>query len=235
MNIAVIGLENFPKNKVKIPDERLKVLQKMFKSKEIVPAAVFFLGMDRIKDCEGIICSESEKLNLVVEDMDFIDKKLSSAGDFKDRTLFEKAMGYLEREEFLYKGMEDSVLSKEELSRLREYPLITVRPFIVLPDTAQLSDLPQMWWHRFGRAIFFTAGPKDSHAWLFRIGQTALDCAGIIHTEIARGFVRAEVVNYDVLVECGSLSAVRQMGKLRLEGKDYLMQEGDWVLFRTTG
>ncbi len=235
MNIAIIGLENFPKNKVKIPDERLKVLQKMFKSKEIVPASVFFLGQERIKDCEGIICAESKKLDLIVEDMDFLDRKLSSGGDVKDKSLFEKALSWLEQEHFLYEGFEKGIFSKEEFLRLREYPFITVLPFIVLQDEAQLLDLPPMWWHRFGRAIFFTAGPKDSHAWLFRIGQTALDCAGIIHTEIARGFVRAEVVNYDVLVECGSLSAVRQMGKLRLEGKDYLMQEGDWVLFRTTG
>ncbi len=234
MNIAVVGLENFPKNKVKIPDPRLKVLQGIFKSKEIVPATLFFLGPERISDCEGIICSESEKLTLIVNDMDFIDKKLSGE-DSKDRQLFTKAMEILERELFLWEAFSSGNLSEDELKRLKEYPLVTVLPTIFLPEGSDMSALPERWWHTFGRAVFFTAGPKDSRAWLFRIGQTAVECAGIIHTEIARGFVRAEVVPYDVLVELGSMSAVRQMGKLRLEGKDYRVQEGDWVLFRTTG
>ncbi len=236
MNIAVIGLENFPRNKVKIPDERLKVLQKIFKSKEIVPASVFFLGKDRLKDCEGIICSETEKFSIIIEDMDFIDRKLSDP-DFggKDRELFEKAFAILEQEKFLYQAYEENLLTRDELDRLGQYPIYTVLPNIVLTDESGISDLPEFWWHRFGRAVFFTAGSKDSHAWLFRQGQTALDCAGIIHTEIAKGFVRAEIVSYSLLVELGSLSAVRQQGKLRLEGKDYKMQEGDWALFRTTG
>ncbi len=234
MNIAVVGLENFPRNKVKIPDPRLKVLQGIFKSKEIVPASLFFLGPDRISDCEGIMCSEGEKLSLIVNDMDFIDRKLSG-GEFKDRELFAKAMQILEGERFLWSAYSEGELDEEELKRLKEYPLVTVLPTIFLPDDSDMSALPERWWHTFGRAVFFTAGPKDSRAWLFRIGQTAVECAGIIHTEIARGFVRAEVVPYDVLAELGSMSAVRQMGKLRLEGKDYEVQEGDWVLFRTTG
>ncbi len=234
MNIAIIGLPNFPTNKVKIPDKRLKVLQQMFKSKEIVPASVFFLGKDRMKDCEGIICSNAARFDIIVEDMDFIDRKLSD-GAGADQELFEKAMSALEAEMFLYEAFEDGQIDEAGLNRLKEYPLYTTRPSLILEEDADINSLPEFWWHKFGRAIFFTAGTKDSHAWMFRIGQTAVECAGIIHSDIARGFVRAEIVPYDVLVEMGSLSAVRQAGKLRLEGKDYKMQEGDWALFRTTG
>ena len=234
MNIAIIGLENFPKNKVKIPDKRLKVLQQMFKSKEIVPASVFFLGKDKIKDCEGIICSNEARFDVIVEDMDFIDRKLSDDAS-QDRGLFSKAMECLEQELFLSEGLERGIIDEAGMSRLKEYPLYTTRPALFLDATATIDDLPDLWWHKFGRGIFFTAGTKDSHAWMFRLGQTAVECAGIIHTDIARGFVRAEIVPYDLLVEMGSLSAVRQSGKLRLEGKDYKMQEGDWALFRTTG
>ncbi len=227
MNIAVVGLENFPKNKVKIPDDRLKKLKEIFKSKEIVPASCFFLEIDKIVNCEGVICSESVWLDLIVSDMDFLDKKLSDAKD----GLLEKAFSVLEKEIGIYEGG----FSEEELYRLGQFPLITVRPYIILPDDADMSFLPKLWWQKFGRGMFFTAGQKDSHAWIFRLGQTAVECASIIHTEIGRGFVRAEVVNYDLLVEYGSLNAVRQRGLLRLEGRDYKVQEGDWLLIRTTG
>ncbi len=233
MDIAVLGLENFPKNKVKIPDERLKVLKRIFKSKEIVPASVFFLPRERINTCEGIIASRDALFDLIVDDMDFIDRKLRE--ETEDKPLLEKAMSCLEEEKPLYEAIKSGDISEDESKRLREYPIYSLLPYIALQDPANAMDgLPELWWSVFGRGIFFTAGEKDSHAWMFRIGQTAVECAGIIHTDIARGFVRAEIAKYKDIVELGSLSAVRQRGLLKLEGKEYIMEEGDWALFRST-
>ena len=69
-------------------------------------------------------------------------------------------------------------------------------------------------------------------AWTLRTGETALDAAGTIHTDFARGFIRAEVVDASTLIEAGSYAAVRELGRLRLEGRDYLVQDGDVVHFR---
>ncbi|MFN2610238.1 MAG: DUF933 domain-containing protein [Actinomycetota bacterium] len=79
---------------------------------------------------------------------------------------------------------------------------------------------------------FFTAGDTESRAWEVRRGATAPEAAGAIHSDIQRGFIRAEVVSYDVLVECGSWDAAKAAGKLRVEGKDYVFQEGDVTHFR---
>ena len=79
---------------------------------------------------------------------------------------------------------------------------------------------------------FFTAGEKEVRAWTLRSGQTALDAAGSIHTDFARGFIRAEVVDAPTLIAAGSYAAVREQGKLRLEGRDYLVADGDVVHFR---
>ena len=79
---------------------------------------------------------------------------------------------------------------------------------------------------------FFTAGEKEVRAWTLRSGQTALDAAGTIHTDFARGFIRAEVVDAPTLIAAGSYAAVREQGRLRLEGRDYLVQDGDVVHFR---
>ena len=79
---------------------------------------------------------------------------------------------------------------------------------------------------------FFTAGEKETRAWTLRDGQSALDAAGTIHSDIARGFIRAEIVGYDALMRAGSYAAAKEQGLMRLEGKDYIMQEGDVVNFR---
>lgn len=74
---------------------------------------------------------------------------------------------------------------------------------------------------------FLTVGPDEVRAWTIRQGATALDAAGVIHSDIARGFIRAEVVTFDDLVACGSLAEARRKGKLRSEGKGYVVQDGD--------
>jgi ribosome-binding ATPase YchF (GTP1/OBG family) len=79
---------------------------------------------------------------------------------------------------------------------------------------------------------FFTAGEQDTRAWTLRRGQTALDAAGAIHTDIARGFIRCEVVDWRDLVELGSHAEVAKAGKQRLEGKTYVVEDGDVLNIR---
>ncbi len=79
---------------------------------------------------------------------------------------------------------------------------------------------------------FLTAGEQEVRAWTIKNGSTAKSAAGKIHSDIERGFIRAEIVNYDDLVEMGSMSAAKEKGLVRLEGKEYIMQNGDVVLFR---
>ena len=78
-----------------------------------------------------------------------------------------------------------------------------------------------------GRWTFLTTGDKESRAWTFRAGAKAHECAGVIHSDLQRGFIRAEVIHWDELLELGSWSAARQAGKLRLEGKEYEVKDGD--------
>ena len=83
-----------------------------------------------------------------------------------------------------------------------------------------------------GLKTFFTVGADEVRAWTFRSGSKAPECAGIIHSDFERGFIRAEVMSYDDLVEYGTELKVKEAGKLRIEGKDYVMQDGDICYFR---
>ena len=79
---------------------------------------------------------------------------------------------------------------------------------------------------------FLTAGEKETRAWTIKKGTKAPQAAGKIHSDFERGFIRAEVINYQNLLDCGSLSAAREKGLVRSEGKDYVVQDGDTILFR---
>lgn len=95
-----------------------------------------------------------------------------------------------------------------------------------------LGQLARVGFHTLGLQTFLTAGPKESRAWTIRQGWTAPQAAGVIHTDFQRGFIKAEVVGYDELVRAGSMVEARARGKVRIEGKDYVMADGDVVEFR---
>ena len=79
---------------------------------------------------------------------------------------------------------------------------------------------------------FLTAGVKESRAWTIHQGDTAPQAAGVIHTDFERGFIKADVISYDELVAIGDIHKARELGKVRQEGKDYVMADGDVVEFR---
>lgn len=95
-----------------------------------------------------------------------------------------------------------------------------------------LDQLIHKTYKLLGLATFFTVGSDEVRAWTFRKGMKAPECAGIIHSDFERGFIKAEVMSYDDLVEAGSELKVRENGKARIEGKEYLMQDGDICHFR---
>ncbi|MCS6814170.1 MAG: DUF933 domain-containing protein, partial [Cyanobacteria bacterium] len=95
-----------------------------------------------------------------------------------------------------------------------------------------LKSLIRATYDLLGLRTYFTTGPKETRAWTIRAGMSAPQAAGVIHTDFERGFIRAETVAYNDLVASGSMSAAREKGLVRSEGKDYIVQEGDVMLFR---
>jgi len=87
-------------------------------------------------------------------------------------------------------------------------------------------------YHLLGLRTYFTAGEKEARAWTIHAGDTAPKAAGVIHTDFERGFIKAETVAYDALVACGSVAAAREKGLYRMEGKEYVVKDGDVLLFK---
>ena len=95
-----------------------------------------------------------------------------------------------------------------------------------------LDKLIRASYRLLGLMSFLTAGEDETRAWTIQIGTKAPQAAGKIHTDFERGFIKAEVVNYKDLLECGSLAAAREKGLVGMEGKEYVVQDGDVILFR---
>ena len=136
-----------------------------------------------------------------------------------------------------YAGKEHSgviVMSCEMESQLSDYTDEEKDAFLkeIGISASGLDKLIFETYNLLGLRTYFTAGEKEVKAWTFKDGMTAPKCAGIIHTDFEKGFIRAEVMSFDDLVKYGTELKVKEAGKMRLEGKEYLMQDGDICYFR---
>ena len=120
---------------------------------------------------------------------------------------------------------------EEELSEMTEEEKKEMLGALGL-DESGLNKLITATYEILGLATYFTVGKDEVRAWTFKKGMNAKECAGIIHTDFEKGFIRAEVISYDDLIEYGSELKVKEAGKSRLEGKEYIMQDGDICHFR---
>jgi ribosome-binding ATPase len=131
-------------------------------------------------------------------------------------------------------GTEAVVVSAEIEAQLAELPDEDATEYLAGLGVAEsgVGTLIRAVYHLLGLRTFFTASEKEARAWTFHEGDTAPVAAGTIHTDFERGFIKAETVAYDDLVAAGSLAAARERGLLRQEGKDYVVADGDVILFK---
>ena len=120
---------------------------------------------------------------------------------------------------------------EEEISELDEDERKMFLEDLGLTESG-LEKLVRASYHLLGLMSFLTAGEDETRAWTIKIGTKAPQAAGKIHTDFERGFIKAEVVNYQDLLDCGSYAGAREKGLVRMEGKDYVVQDGDVILFR---
>ena len=99
-------------------------------------------------------------------------------------------------------------------------------------DESGVGALIRATYHLLGLRTYFTAGEKEVRAWTIHIGDTAPQAAGVIHSDFERGFIKAETVAYDDLIQCGSVAVAREKGRYRMEGKEYVVKDGDVMLFK---
>ena len=126
------------------------------------------------------------------------------------------------------------IISAKVEAEIAELPEEEAKEYLEMEGLTEagLNRLIKAGFKLLGLQTYLTAGEIESRAWTINIGTKAPQAAGKIHTDFEKGFIKAEIVSYDDLVKCGSKTAAREKGLVRLEGKDYVMQDGDVVEFR---
>jgi len=121
--------------------------------------------------------------------------------------------------------------TEAELSELDDVEALELLKSIGLEEPG-LATLARVGFATLGLQTYLTAGPKEARAWTIHKGDTAPEAAGVIHTDFQKGFIKAEIISFDDLVAAGSMNEARAKGKVRMEGKEYIMRDGDVVEFR---
>ena len=232
MKIGIVGTETLAQGKASILDPRIKQLKTMFNSAKEV-----YIQVDMVKDegkifeCDGIICPADKKLDLIVSDIDFVETRLSRNPPDDEKALLNRFKEQLDKEGLIC----EVVLTPQERELISGYSLLSMRP-VYLAQPAEFENKDKLIFDaytHFGYISFFTAGDKDAHGWQIKKGATAWEAAGAIHSDIQKGFIRAEVVGFKDLMSDGSLSKAKSANHVRLEMKEYVVQDGDYMVIRT--
>ncbi|MCX8091203.1 MAG: DUF933 domain-containing protein [Verrucomicrobiae bacterium] len=230
MKIAVVGIGGIPVGKHNLQDPRLNRAHELVEAKKKTCAQVDVLPPEAAREADAILVSHERWPDLILEDLEFVETRLGRASAQNERTALEKARCALEQE----RPVSRAGLSEEETRLLRGYPLVTHRPVTVAtPDEATEPEaLMLRAFAAAGYICFLTVGGKENRAWPIRRGATAWEAAGVIHSDIQRGFIRAEVISFEDFLSAGGETPAKRAGKLRLEPRHYVMQDYDVVNFR---
>lgn len=230
MKIGIFSIPDLTPGKHNVKDERLDQVDKLVKAKKKTYIQVELTGEDSAQEADAILVMSDSKADLILKDLEFVETRLSRSGEEQEKTLLNKLKAALEKEEFI----SNLTLSPEEKKLMSGYGLFTDKP-IIAAGKEEMGDTNKL----LSRAVkeggyisFFTAGEKETRAWLIRQGATAWEAAGVIHSDIQRGFIRAEIISLADFINAGGENQAKQQGKLRLEQKDYVMQDADLVNFR---
>ena len=230
MKIAAFSIPELKAGKYNVKDERLDQVDKITKAKKKTYIQVEVAGEDALLDADCLVVPKDSAADIILRDLEFIETRASRSADEKEKSFLGKLKGILEKEEFIF-GIS---LDEEEKKLISSYGLASNRPVV----TARKEDLedPNTLLSRCvregGLISFFTTGEKETRAWLIRKGITAHEAAGSIHSDIQRGFIRAEIISFNDFISSGGETAAKQAGKMRLESKEYVMQDADLVNFR---
>lgn len=230
MKIALFGISEIKVGKHNLKDPRLDQADQLVEADKKTYAQVDVVGEDELLDADAILALSDNKPDLILKDLEFVETRLGRDPQAAERAALEKIKILLEREEFL----SGSTLSAEERQAVAAHNFVTSKP-ISVATREELQDADSLLLRAFresGYISFLTVGGKENRAWPVRKGITAWEAAGTIHSDLQKGFIRAEIISYDDFTDAGGETEAKRAGKQRLETKQYIMQDYDLVNFR---
>jgi len=226
MKIGFTGID-LPEGKVKYNDEHLIALEKKDKPKKVSPYFAEFLKDDFIQS-EAIIVPADKVLDLLILDMDKIETRMSRLTDDNEKTLLLKCMENLEQEVPLC----DVELNDEEKELLKNAAVYSSTPVVKIKGDEDIDTIIRLALDKAGYMFFYTSGPQESHAWLVKKGSEIVECAGKIHSDLARGFIKGDVAGFDDYMSCHNFNDCKSKGVSELVDRDYIVQPTEVIEIR---
>ena len=230
MKVALVGVTGIPLGKHKVKDARLDQADKLVKADSKTYALVDVVGEEEASTADSLVASPDGRFDLIVKDLDFAETRLARNPPAAETAVLEKVKAHLEGEGVVA----EAGLTPEELQLIESHAFVTAKPIVVAEaaDAAEFDNFLVRVVNASGYISFLTVGGSENRAWLIRKGATAQEAGGAIHTDIQKGFIRAEIIGYDDFVAAGGETHAKHANKMRVETKTYVMQDYDLVNFR---
>jgi Predicted GTPase, probable translation factor len=230
MKICLFGVPGSVAGKRLLKDPRLDTAHKLVEADKKTYAQVDALGDDELTDADAIVATADSALDLILQDLEFVEVRLGREPTEAEKAVLQKMQADLEAGRCL----SACDYAPAEWEAANASGLITRKPVVVAsadevaqPDALLLRAVAAAGW-----ISFLTVGGMENRAWLIRRGTTAWEAGGAIHTDIQRGFIRAEIIGWADFVAAGGETQAKRAGKLRLETKHYVVQDYDLTNFR---
>jgi ribosome-binding ATPase YchF (GTP1/OBG family) len=218
MKIAYSGIA-LPEGKVRYEDPVVRSLEAKFAPKKVTPYYFEFIG-DNFASADIIVLSRDHILDLLIYDMEKMETRLERSEDAEERQVLSKVLAGLEE------GIPvcDMELGEVEASCMRQTGPLSLKPVLIVDSgSVDVQTLIPLALEKAGMIFFYTAGQQEVHAWLVGKGFNARDCAGKIHTDLARGFIKAEIIPVNDMLLCHSMNDARKRGLSRLVDRDFII------------
>jgi ribosome-binding ATPase YchF (GTP1/OBG family) len=230
MKVSLVGITGVPLGRHNVKDPRLDEADRLIESKKKVYAQVDVVGDDQATTADAVVVSPNSRLELILQDLEFVETRLGRNPPEDERLVLEKIRACLESDQMI----SAAGLTPEETRAVEAHAFVTTKPVVVAEaqDVDQFDEFLVRVMAESGYICFLTVGGVENRAWLIKKGTTALDAAGAIHTDIQKGFIRAEIISYADMIAAGGETEAKRANKQRLETKTYVMQDCDLTNFR---
>jgi len=230
MKIALFGITEIKAGRHNLKDPRFDQVDSLVVADKKTYAQVEVIDETQLLDADAILASTDTRADLVLKDLEFVETRLGRDPEPAERAALQRIQAALESEQFVAKAG----LAPEDLQAVAAHSFYTNKP-ISVATPEDLKNHDQVLLRAFsegGYICFLTVGGKENRAWPIRQGTTALEAAGSIHTDMQKGFIRAEIIGFGDFMAAGGETQAKRAGKQRLETKQYVMQDYDLTNFR---
>lgn len=226
MKIGFTGID-LPEGKIKYQDKYLIALADKDKPKKVTP---YFMELiqDGFTQAEAIIVPKDKILDILIYDLEKMEARLERSEDESEKALVQKCIEDLEKDTPLC----DVEFSESEKKILKTISPYSLKPVVQIEGSVDINEIFTAALEKSNHMFFYTSGPTESHAWIVEKGSDIVTCAGKIHTDLARGFIRGDVVSFEEYMECHNFNECKAKGKARVVDKEYIVQPNEVIEIR---